>query len=442
MSSVYVYNSSSATQTEILEFSPPDGCIQLHPKALAGTGNCDNIMGNYFVHTSVIRTVTGSTQSVTNLKGLLQLIEQVENPNGSDTSFWRVLGGPMFEIFKDVCKTSNVSQYYNPYQFASNIRYFREHMCQGLVMATNRTNYCPQRNRTCPRLETFAFRDSLVYSTQQLYSGCQANVTNADTGALSQILNSYVPSQIFDISVTGQCTLSEVLESPEHCGLIDYSMQPQPMASVDSSGSAGVTLFPPLSNDALHDICQSNPTSMSGGCCSRLSSADRQTQTTQDNQAIQLSTTTIIAIVVGSSIAIALLSYLGVYIYRRGQRSSQKLARAKHDKDAIELQLAQEIVRPVTSTTFSTKWRVRLTYKARREDEIDLNAGDLVVLLSVFNDGWGHGLNENTQQVGTLPIAALEITEDEVTRYMLRKSEDTSMKDESLLVKKEATYRI
>ncbi|KAJ3113034.1 hypothetical protein HDU96_003844, partial [Phlyctochytrium bullatum] len=57
--------------------------------------------------------------------------------------------------------------------------------------------------------------------------------------------------------------------------------------------------------------------------------------------------------------------------------------------------------------TFSALWRVVEAYEPQMGDEVLLQPGELVVLETIYNDGWARGTNQSTRMFGYLPLACL-----------------------------------
>ncbi|KAL6621666.1 hypothetical protein LY90DRAFT_519425 [Neocallimastix californiae] len=66
-------------------------------------------------------------------------------------------------------------------------------------------------------------------------------------------------------------------------------------------------------------------------------------------------------------------------------------------------------------------------YHPKMEDELELTAGDRVRVEHQYNDGWGAGINENTQKFGTFPLICC--------------SENISLNDTTLPERKASTLR-
>ncbi|KAJ3140832.1 hypothetical protein HK101_003461 [Irineochytrium annulatum] len=54
------------------------------------------------------------------------------------------------------------------------------------------------------------------------------------------------------------------------------------------------------------------------------------------------------------------------------------------------------------------RYRVIGDYLPQMEDEIELRAGQVMVIKKVFGDGWANGLNLTTGKEGTFPLQNIE----------------------------------
>ncbi|KAI9204554.1 uncharacterized protein BJ171DRAFT_97751 [Polychytrium aggregatum] len=111
-------------------------------------------------------------------------------------------------------------------------------------------------------------------------------------------------------------------------------------------------------------------------------------------------------LIAGVSFVLVLLILISTICYVSYRRIKRELDDLQSANAAVELELHETRSKPAVST-FAKKWVVNKPYRAARGDEMDLRVGDIVTLLSVFNDGWGHGHNETTNVVGTLPLSSL-----------------------------------
>ncbi|KAJ3169334.1 hypothetical protein HK101_011491, partial [Irineochytrium annulatum] len=62
----------------------------------------------------------------------------------------------------------------------------------------------------------------------------------------------------------------------------------------------------------------------------------------------------------------------------------------------------------LTDATFSAVWTVITAYNPQMEDEVLLQPGEMVILETIYNDGWARGTNQTSNMFGYLPMACLE----------------------------------
>ncbi|KAJ3091743.1 Leucine-zipper-like transcriptional regulator 1 [Quaeritorhiza haematococci] len=62
---------------------------------------------------------------------------------------------------------------------------------------------------------------------------------------------------------------------------------------------------------------------------------------------------------------------------------------------------------PTYSGTVNTRTVIE-PYKPAQNDEIELRVGDTIAISTIYSDGWAHGMNITTTQIGAFPIVCLE----------------------------------
>ncbi|KAI9205451.1 uncharacterized protein BJ171DRAFT_502185 [Polychytrium aggregatum] len=186
------------------------------------------------------------------------------------------------------------------------------------------------------------------------------------------------------------------------CGFVDYR-------STFSLGS--FTGFPGDLNRS-HLLCLDSPQLpryVKGPCCRAFLASVLQNTTAQlgNSKSTELyEHQRNIVITAASLTGAVMLVGVVVFLVNKYRSSWRRLKEVSVQKASAELALIETTSQPAPEA-FTKKWVVIKPYQAVREDEIDLHVGDIVVLMSVFNDGWGHGLNETQNTVGTLPVISL-----------------------------------
>ncbi|KAI9204274.1 uncharacterized protein BJ171DRAFT_582250 [Polychytrium aggregatum] len=399
--------------------STPDlkNCFILNNATLPD-GYCTDFDG-YYVHADIVSNITQTNIMNLSLPSpeaqMVAAISMMEDPNGP---YWTGSNSAMFLAFQNVCQNPSAS--YDATKFASRIRYFRDHVCHTIVRRSSAASYCgPSPNKTldsCNKVATFALRDSFPRSARYVDASCR-NITL--TGRQSPVDGIPGIGDIFTIGsdkTLCQGNPNNTALYNDSCGFMQYV---QTATYYVPSLVRSVVVFDVPDVAASHDLCNpdynsasaiygagSDSTQTRGWCCTPYTNAIQAAKQNATSAQIKSFQTTQIIIGVSVSIAIIMIGVMVTLLYRRYRHSRSKLTQVEKQKTTVEQHLVETINKPAP-TAFSKKWVVDKPYTAVRGDEIDLSVGDMVVLLSIFNDGWGHGHNETTDCVGTLPLSAL-----------------------------------
>ncbi|KAJ3091786.1 hypothetical protein HK102_013431 [Quaeritorhiza haematococci] len=176
-------------------------------------------------------------------------------------------------------------------------------------------------------------------------------------------------------------------------------------------------------------------TGVNDTCCSRLNNgitADSNLTASLSTSTFNLSSGAIAGIAIGICVILLSLGGLVVCLLGRSAKRKQELEETRRKINAFEGQLAT-LKRPATlveaglmkngghgpgipvedsshpNSAFLSKYVVHMSYHAQLPDELTLNVGDVVVLETMYNDGWAFGRNETSGEQGALPVATLKL---------------------------------
>ncbi|KAI9199850.1 uncharacterized protein BJ171DRAFT_199201 [Polychytrium aggregatum] len=417
------YNGTTDPET-LYKYQPANKCLYLSQHVVFFHGFCEE-MNNLPIHSSVAEQLfqvpAGSINSLSDFLGSFVFFD---DPNPASSSYkqsaWNnATNGVMYQVLQSICPIQKHPYTYDSVLFASNVRYFREAMCRYMVRATHNSGLCtlppdpsgdPYVN--CAKTTAAFFYTSLTYSINTMAPQCGASdITSLNNNSLTQIATNMSDPGLFAIGFDN-CTGSQYSTYwasgqvyPDTCGFINYY--------APNSAGTGSVIFNyknKYSGDLnkAEDLCSGKINiNERSSCCDAISAWNQAIQNTYAKGNSTQNTEIVSAIIVPSAVAVVVLALLAIALYVGYNAFWRRIEQVNSQKQQLEIELYNVTSQPVSAPTFKRKWIVEKPYLARRGDEVDLRVGDVVTLLSVFNDGWGHAHNETTDSIGTIPMSAL-----------------------------------